>query len=433
MATVAARARPVLWPSVAVGAVAAAGAAVVGVATARLGRDYPLFWAFGLAFGFVLQRSRFCFASAFRDVFLFGTSRTLKGVLAGMAVASAGFALLESKMVALPGFGILPPQAHLFPLGWHLVVGGVAFGVGMSLAGGCVTGTLYRMGEGYAGSYAALAGILVGLGLGARTWNFWWERSISVGPVVWLPARLGYAGAVAVTLAALAAVWLLLEALEALRAPAGGAAVPEAASALASSPGRVHAGGGRVPAQGARGFFEALRDRAGQVGRRVFRDAWPVVVGGLLLGVLNVYLYTAHMPWGVTGELSRWALKLLARAGLDPGPLAGVETLGGCTLTLGGSALLSHSLMLDAGIVGGSLVAALLAGEFRWRVPRQRRRWVQSVGGGVLMGYGAAIAGGCTVGAFFSAIPSLGLNGWVFGLALAAGAGVGTALVRRLA
>lgn len=413
---------------VAVGALVAAGALAVGVATAPLGRDFPLFWAFGLAFGFVLQRSRFCFASAFRDLFLFGGSATLKGILAGMAVASVGFALLESKMVALPGFGLLPPEAHLFPLGLHLVVGGVLFGIGMSLAGGCVSGTLYRLGEGYAASYVALLGILVGLGLAAHTWGFWWERTISTGPVVWLPAYLGYAGALAVTLLGLAAVWVTLEVVEARRGFGGrafpAAAVAAAAGAAGSSPGALS---GPEPAG------QVLRRRTAELGRRLFRDGWPVLVGGLLLGILNVYLYTAHMPWGVTGELSRWAVKLYALVGLEPGPLPGADQLPGCTLTLGGSTLLSHSLMLDLGIVVGSLLAASLAGEFHWRLPRQRRRWVQSAAGGVLMGYGAAIAGGCTIGALFSAIPSLGLNGWLFGAALLVGAALGTRLVRRLA
>lgn len=48
------------------------------------------------------------------------------------------------------------------------------------------------------------------------------------------------------------------------------------------------------------------------------------------------------------------------------------------------------------------------------------------------MGYGAGLAMGCTVGAFFSAIPSLALNGWVFGVALAGGAYLGTHALRYL-
>ena len=49
------------------------------------------------------------------------------------------------------------------------------------------------------------------------------------------------------------------------------------------------------------------------------------------------------------------------------------------------------------------------------------------------MGYGAGIGIGCTIGAFFSAIPSLALSGWVFGLALLIGAGIGTQIIRRIA
>ena len=80
----------------------------------------------------------------------------------------------------------------------------------------------------------------------------------------------------------------------------------------------------------------------------------------------------------------------------------------------------------------GALLAASAAGEFKFRAPRQRRRYVQSFGGGTLMGYGAGIAIGCTLGAFFSAIPSLGLNGWVFGASLLAGAGLGTQVIKRI-
>ncbi len=46
-------------------------------------------WLLGMAAGFTLQRSRFCFASAFRDIFLFGNSRIMKGVLVGLALFPA--------------------------------------------------------------------------------------------------------------------------------------------------------------------------------------------------------------------------------------------------------------------------------------------------------------------------------------------------------
>ena len=80
----------------------------------------------------------------------------------------------------------------------------------------------------------------------------------------------------------------------------------------------------------------------------------------------------------------------------------------------------------------GALIGALFAGEFRLRLPKNWKRYVQSLGGGLLMGYAAGLAIGCTVGAFFSAIPSLSLSGWIFGIALAIGAFTGTQVIKRI-
>jgi alanine dehydrogenase len=99
---------------------------------------------------------------------------------------------------------------------------------------------------------------------------------------------------------------------------------------------------------------------------------------------------------------------------------------------IGGSGILQHMFFLVWGMVFGALIGALLAGEFKIRLPRQRARYVQSAGGGLAMGYGAGIAMGCTIGAFFSAIPSLALNGWVFALFLAVGAWLGVQIIQRI-
>jgi hypothetical protein len=138
------------------------------------------------------------------------------------------------------------------------------------------------------------------------------------------------------------------------------------------------------------------------------------------------------MPWGVTGEISRWSIGLLGLAGWGPGPLKGAEELAACALAAGTGPWLTHTLTLNLGMVSGSFAGALLAGEFRLRRPKERRRYLQALGGGVLMGYGATLTMGCTLGAFFSAIPSLAVNGWAFGLSLAAGAWVGVQVIRRI-
>ena len=88
--------------------------------------------------------------------------------------------------------------------------------------------------------------------------------------------------------------------------------------------------------------------------------------------------------------------------------------------------------MLNGGIILGALIGYLFSGEFRISFPRFKRQYIPVLAGGLLMGYGAALASGCTIGAFFSAIPSLGLNGFVFGISVAGGSLIGVKVVSRL-
>ena len=84
------------------------------------------------------------------------------------------------------------------------------------------------------------------------------------------------------------------------------------------------------------------------------------------------------------------------------------------------------------GLVLGAFTASVLSGEFKIRFSRKVLRYPQFLAGGLLMGYASVLAVGCTIGAFFSSIPSLALSGWLFGASLFGGAYVGTRIIRRL-
>lgn len=392
-----------------VGLLATAVAAAILWLANRLDGQTALFWVAGLAFGFVLQRSRFCFASAFRDIFLLRHGRNMKGVLVGLAVATFGFAVVMNQQVPNASLGVLPLEANVLPLGWHVVLGGLLFGAGMVVAGGCVSGSIYRMGEGYIASWVSFAGILGGLLVAGYTWNWWWQVQIGHGPRLWLPSALGYGGAVIATVLGLVAVYVLVLWWESR----GGLVMPD------------------LPFQA--GDEETFASKLDNTLRRVFVHGWSATVGGAVLGGLNVLLFTAAHPWGFTGELSRWAIGFSNWLGVGPGQLLGADKLPGCALEVGGGGILNHMFFLVWGMVFGAFIGALFAGEFKIRLPRQKTRYVQSLGGGLAMGYGAGIAMGCTIGAFFSAIPSLALNGWVFALFLAVGAWIGTHIIQRIA
>jgi uncharacterized membrane protein YedE/YeeE len=386
----------------------------VALALAMSGTDskLTLLWLLGIGAGFTLQRSRFCFASAFRDLFLFGSGRIMKGILVGLAVAVVGFTILMRNTVPFPGVGVLPPEAHVLPVGVTTVLGGLLFGVGMVLAGGCVSGSLYRSAEGYVGSWVAVAGVIVGLGLMSQTWNWWWSAAMATEPKIWLPALagLGYGGAAVLTFAGLLAVYLLILWWEARSGVPGGAVA--------------------TIDRDEETFWQRLRAS----GHRVFVSGWSPLVGGAVLGGIDILMYTVHMPWGVTGELSRWANVSMSGIGIpQPAPL-GLSTVGGCAARAGEAAgVFSHTFSVTGGLIAGAFAAALFAREFKLRFPRTARRYFQSLGGGLLMGYGAGLAIGCTVGAFFSSIASLSVSGWLFAAALVAGALAGTQLIKRLA
>ncbi len=270
------------------------------VVFAWLNRSMPrlaLFWLLGLAFGFILQRSRFCFVSAISNFVLFRDGRLIKGLLAGLALATLGFAAVMYPMVPDPSSGAIPLNAYVAPLGWHLVLAGVLFGLGMVIAGGCIMGNLYRLGEGSLAALIALAGILAGLGLLQFSWPMWWQGYVSGRPQVWLPAFLGWPGAIAVTLAIITAIFVLVRRFESR---------------------------GKNPSSGQK-TTATWGNRLTAWYRNVFINAWPLSLGGIILALLNILEYKVlDRPWGITGEMMRWAEILFNAIRLPLPPLASV-------------------------------------------------------------------------------------------------------------
>lgn len=406
------RAAQLPWHAFLLIVVLAVGLAVLVLAQ-RIEARLAIYWTLGLGLGLVLQRGRLCFAGAFRDLFLMRNGTMMRAILVGLAIMAPVFALIEARAVPEPSFGAIAAGAHVVPLGLNLAVGGLLFGIGMVVAGGCVSGTLYRIGEGYLASWASLFGILLGLSLAAHTWNAWYVWTIQSAPLGWLPTTLGYGGALVLTWLALAAAFLASLWWE---TRGNGGAPPFIASSARRTP----------PPATLRQHLQAMQSSL--LGR-----GWPPLVAVAALAGLNVAAFLVDTPLGVTGELAAWADRAAGLVGLAAPALLGADALAGCNLALGSAGVINATTLLDAGLVFGALAAALAAREFKVRMPRQKRRYVQSFAGGSLMGYGAGIGIGCTIGAFFSAIPSLGLSGWVFGLALLVGAGIGTQIIRRIA
>lgn len=97
----------------------------------------------GFAIGFILHRSRLCFARAFREPFVTGEGEMTKAVILALTIGLPLAALLFQKKIIDP-YVAIPATFWIGSL-----LGGLIFGVGMVFAGGCASGSLWRMGEGH--------------------------------------------------------------------------------------------------------------------------------------------------------------------------------------------------------------------------------------------------------------------------------------------
>lgn len=359
------------------------------------GRQAALTLAFGAAFGIILQRARFCFFCHLREGLEDYDARGLLAILAALATGTVGYALVMGSWVPDPAAGYLAPRAHIGPASWVVMLGGATFGLGMSLSGSCISSHLYRLGEGSLLAPLALAGCVVGFMLGFHAWNALWPGTLASAPPVWLPASLGYTGATALQLVVLAALALLL---------------------LRRVPPRP-ARSGEPP--GAAGVWQA-----------VVIHRWPAWTGGVAVGILGTAAYLRTSPLGVTSEINRIARNLGRAGGLTPDRLEGLDRVAGC-IAAETAALISDNGMFLLALVAASFACALAAGQFRPRLPGLRPA-IGALTGGVLLGFGAMIALGCTIGTLLSGISAMALSGWMFAAAMVAGVWVGLPLRRHL-
>ncbi|KQP36085.1 hypothetical protein ASF49_22440 [Methylobacterium sp. Leaf104] len=347
---------------------------------------------FGTAFGFVLQRARFCFLCLWRDLIDRGDPRGALGILAALAVGTVGYGVVLGAWLPDPGGPRLAPDAHIGPVGPVLALAGAVFGSGMAISGSCIGAHLYRLGEGSPTAPFALVGTALGFVLGFVSWNTLYLTSISEAPVLWLPRYLGYAGSLVLTLGVLAALALPL--------------LRRLPPAVTMAPRRV----------------DPLR--------AVFAERWPTWIGGLAVGAIGTLAYLRVGPLGVTAEIGGRSRQAAATLGLLPERLEGLDGFRGCATAIRDAVLTPNGLFV-AGLVIASFAAALAAGEFRPARPT-RNQAARGLLGGLLLGWGAMTGLGCSVGTLLSGIMAGAVSGWVFGAAMFAGLTATLFVGRRL-
>lgn len=347
-----------------------------------------LLFVIGLALGLVLFNSRFGFTSAWRQLVAVRQGKALRAHMLMLAVACLLFAPILANQVSLDD---VPVAGSLAPIGWGLFVGSTLFGVGMQVGGSCASGTLFAIGSGQSAILLTLAGFIGGATLGALHLPWWNE--LPSHEAVSLTQWGGYPGALAISLVAMAAI-VALTYLIGRRNPPPPLEEPPAARGVA----------------------------------RAVRGSWPLWVGALLLAGLNALtLFVSGGAWGVTFAFALWGSKILDAVGVDvtswtfwqdPANLAKYDA----------GIFVEKTSVMDFGIIVGALIASAMAGQWvlHRRIPA--RLALGAVIGGIMMGYGARLAFGCNIGAYFGGIASFSLHGWIWGVMAIVGTFGGLAL-----
>ncbi len=320
----------------------------------------------GLVFGAVVQRSGFCMSAVVSNLVLMRDFRQFHAFLLAITIAVVG-----THVLGISGLVDIGTSAYLSSsMNWSgAILGGMVFGFGTILAGGCIGRTVVRAGE---GNISAMLALLV-IAVTAATTMY--------GPLE------SYR------------VWLYRE------------TVFDISQTQASIPGLFNFSAGI--------FVTLFSMICGAIilltGRNNRSPA--LLLAGAAIGLLIVG------GWWVTGYLSQDDFSIHQPASLTyAGPLANSSYMLATGSTLGDGAMFGLSLL--AGTLLGSFLMAISRGSFHWVKPNSGNLWLVMLGS-LLMGIGAILAGGCNIGNGLTGLSVLSVRSLIAVIAIFAGMRLG--------
>ena len=336
--------------------------------------------------GVVLYHAAFGFTSAWR---VFISDRRGGGLRAQMLMLALTCVVFFPLLAQGTLFG-QPLRGSISPIGVGVAAGAFIFGLGMQLGGGCASGTLFSVGGGSTRMLITLFFFIIGSVIGTAHMGWWTAQPAfaatsivnTMGPWIGLAVSLLVFGGIA---------WVTMVAEK-----------------------KRHG--------------QLVDDLKPARGPRWLTGPWPLVAGAAGLAIVNIATLTiGGRPWGVTSAFALWGAKWFAALGVDVASWSYWQAPAQAT-ALKSSVLMDVTSVMDFGIILGALLAAILAGRFAPVLKISVPSLAAAVIGGLLLGYGARIAYGCNIGAYFSGIASGSLHGWLWLVAAFAGNIAGTRL-----
>ncbi len=350
----------------------------------------------GLLLGFFLQKGDLCGSSAFSEVILLRDYKKVFGFWIGIVFTMAGIAILDVFDMV-----VLNPKPLLY---LSVIIGGIIFGSGTVLAGGCVSGCLYKAGSGNLNSMAALAGIPIGVAM------------IEFGPLSTFQSALKTfiikpETGKSVTLSSLtgAPYWILALIILFFTI----------IIVIYRSKNKVY-------------IKQELSEKSDSLAHKIFLRSWKPWQAGIAIGLLVIpaYLSSAssgrNYPLGVThGVLQAellatekhfnhiWGNQITAAQESTSGNPANDQIQQ--VREPQGKKIVWWLVFLVVSLVAGSFVSAKLSGQAKL-LPKQPEQTVIAFFGGILVGGGAALGGGCVIGNILSGGALMSAGAILFGI-----------------
>ncbi len=400
---------------------------------------YAAFGMSGFILGWVAQRGNYCFVNAMSSVF---TTKSYDRFGALLILFGAS-ALLTGLLVVT---GVVPAVDQYYNnyfSGWYVIVGAVIFGFGATMAGGCNLSMLYRAASGYVQNWLELAGMMLGTYIFAvAIWPF---QSYTMANGI-LSTKLGAyseylpydifhsVSSVTVGITAIAlgmplvALGLFLQRKTRSKRLLEGAAVAgggllRSVLAVPSSAGGV----GPLPSVGHSGTRLGLWNAKEML---LLRRPYGANLSTFLLAGALVFVFIAG---------AGYTFNYLVITSSDGGRfLEYILMPFGVNLALGtpwyndALPIVDPSVLMVVMLVVGALLASVLSGDFKVRVPRQRKRLAIGFSGGILVGIGVRTALGCNIGLMWTSFAQLGYDGILFLFAMLVGVWIAVKVQRRL-
>ncbi len=200
----AAKGKTGIWQPI-LGAIVFIGSLTIFTIYYRNNNVFTMFAIIGLIMGLILQRSRFCIVRAFREPFMTGEAEAPVGVILSLLITLFGFTVIKYMGVgtSTPGAARALAMTWVYPHFWmRALIGGFIFGLGMTIAGGCAVGAMWRTGEGQVKLWFAVLGFMLMSPISKKFIVPGFERILPewAKAKVFLPDYFGYFGAVIIVL-----------------------------------------------------------------------------------------------------------------------------------------------------------------------------------------------------------------------------------------